>query len=101
MSLKRILAVTVIATLVRVFTPQFSIAACEVPLPGDPAGEDGACGSVNPPPSGSGGGSTAPPGKIIVWAGGYDINPLGGLRGGIYVARIAAQNVGRSLHLRT
>lgn len=86
MSLKRILAVTVIATLVRVCTPQLSIAACEVPLPGDPEGEEGACGAINPPQSGSGGGF---PGKIIAWAGGYDINPIGGLRGGIYVARIS------------
>ena len=91
MSLKRILAVTVIATLVRLCIPQFSNAACEVPLPGDPEAEDGACGSVNPPPSGSGGGGgSGSPGKIVAWAGGYDINPFdGSLRGGIYVARIS------------
>jgi len=88
MSLKGILGVAVIFVLVRLCIPQFSNAACEVPLPGDPESEDGACGSTNPPPSGSGGGSGSP-GKIVAWAGGYDINPIGGLRGGIYVARIS------------
>ena len=61
-------------------------AACEVGLPGDTAEpEDQMCGAVNPPqdvgPSGS-------PGHIVLWTGGYDVNPAGGMRGGIYIARI-------------
>ena len=61
-------------------------AACEVPLPGDTGDLDEfACGAINPPQN-TGTAGNVP--KLVVWTGGYDVNPLGGMRGGIYLARI-------------
>jgi dipeptidyl aminopeptidase/acylaminoacyl peptidase len=58
--------------------------ACEVPLPGDPSGEEATCGAVNETPLPN------PPGvppKIVAWASGFDLNPLNQDRLGIYIAR--------------
>jgi dipeptidyl aminopeptidase/acylaminoacyl peptidase len=61
------------------------MAACEVPLPGEPSTGEETCGAVNesPPPN--------PPtgaGHIVAWASGYDFNPFNADRLGIYIARI-------------
>jgi len=53
---------------------------------GPPSEEEAACGPINPPQSSAG--DNIPP-LIVTWASGYDINPVGGFRGGIYIATLS------------
>jgi WD40-like Beta Propeller Repeat len=68
--------------------PSGAHAACSVPLPGDPAADDSSCGPLNTNPGAGSGGRVnagAPP-PVILWASGYDVNPLDGKRGGIWIS---------------
>lgn len=58
-------------------------ASCTIPLDGDPLPEDPACGPINPPPP-----SSSPP-TIVGWSSGYDVDPSGGLRGGLMISRVS------------
>jgi hypothetical protein len=63
-------------------------ATCGVQTVNDvgPSDEEAACGAVNPPQSSAGEG-VAP--QILAWASGYDINPFGGFRGGLFISTLS------------
>jgi Tol biopolymer transport system component len=59
-------------------------AQCPIPLPGDPPPPPSSCLTVNTGVGSNGSGSPVP---IVMWASGYDVNPIDGKRGGIWISR--------------
>ena len=74
--LTRHLAALVGAVALLVLAAASAHAACEVQTAEENFEEEAACGPINtdPPPAEQ----KPPPPRIVAWASGYDINPLGG-----------------------